>query len=58
MSNLSLNQREEHCQDLNNFTKDIHREIIETISTLNWTIETIESDVSILISHRHLNENT
>ncbi|XP_017764626.1 PREDICTED: U11/U12 small nuclear ribonucleoprotein 48 kDa protein-like [Eufriesea mexicana] len=44
MSNFSLNEREEHYQNLNNFTKKIHHEIIETISTLNWTIESIESD--------------
>lgn len=58
MLNSSMNDRESQCQSLDDFTKKIHQEIVETISTLNWTIESIETDVSILevISHQQLNK--
>lgn len=58
MLNSSMNDRESQCQSLDDFTEKIHQEIVETISTLNWTIESIGTDVSILeiISHQQLNE--
>lgn len=58
MLNSSMNDRESQCQSLDDFTKKIHQEIVETISTLNWTIESIGTDVSILkiISHQQLNK--
>lgn len=44
MLNSSMNDRESQCQSLDDFTKKIHQEIVETISTLNWTIESIGTD--------------
>ncbi|KOC66602.1 U11/U12 small nuclear ribonucleoprotein 48 kDa protein [Habropoda laboriosa] len=44
MLNRTMNERKEQRQTLSNFTKKINREIIETASTLDWTIESIETD--------------
>ena len=57
MLNSAINEREIQCQNLDDFTKKIHQEIVEITSSLNWTIESIKADVSILIlistSHRY-----
>lgn len=53
MLNSVMNERETQCQNLDNFTKEIHQEIIEITSSLNWTMESIKADVSILIFHQY-----
>lgn len=52
MLNSSINDREDQYQKLINFTKEIDQEIIKIISALNWTIESIKLDVSMLISYK------
>ncbi|CAK9812302.1 U11/U12 small nuclear ribonucleoprotein 48 kDa protein [Anthophora plagiata] len=44
MLNRTINERKDQCQNLSNFTKEINREIVEAASTLDWTIESIETD--------------
>lgn len=57
MLNSAMDEREIQCQNLDDFTKKIHQEIVEITSSLNWTMESIKADVSILIlisiSHRY-----
>lgn len=53
MLNCTLNQREYQYQNLNNFTNQVYQEIVDITSNLGWTVESIETDVSItLIFHR------
>lgn len=52
MLNSSINDREDQYQKLINFTKEIDQEIIKITSALNWTIESIKLDVSMLISYK------
>lgn len=49
MFNCSTPQREEQWKNLNGFTKKVQEEIMETISSLGWSAESIENDVSILL---------
>ncbi|CAD1479542.1 unnamed protein product [Heterotrigona itama] len=44
MLNSAMNERESQCQNLDNFTKKIHQEIVEITSSLNWTMESIKAD--------------
>ncbi|CAK9827148.1 U11/U12 small nuclear ribonucleoprotein 48 kDa protein [Anthophora retusa] len=44
MLNRTINERKDQCQNLSNFTKEINREIVQVASTLDWTIESIETD--------------
>lgn len=44
MLNRTINERKDQCQNLSNFTKEINREIVQVASTLDWTIEGIETD--------------
>ncbi|KZC10449.1 PREDICTED: U11/U12 small nuclear ribonucleoprotein 48 kDa protein-like [Dufourea novaeangliae] len=44
MLNCTLNQREIRYRNLNNFTKEVHKEITELTSALGWTMESIEID--------------
>ncbi|XP_043518331.1 U11/U12 small nuclear ribonucleoprotein 48 kDa protein-like isoform X2 [Frieseomelitta varia] len=44
MLNSAMNEREIQCQNLDDFTKKIHQEIVEITSSLNWTMESIKAD--------------
>ncbi|KOX68303.1 U11/U12 small nuclear ribonucleoprotein 48 kDa protein [Melipona quadrifasciata] len=44
MLNSTMNEREIQCQNLDDFTKKIHQEIVEITSSLNWTMESIKAD--------------
>lgn len=52
MLNSSINEREDQYQKLIDFTKEIDQEIIKITSALNWTIERIKLDVSMLLSYK------
>lgn len=47
MLNCTISRREVEYQNLMDFTEKIHQEIVDIVSTLGWSIETIKSDVRV-----------
>ncbi|XP_054001007.1 uncharacterized protein LOC128888301 isoform X3 [Hylaeus anthracinus] len=44
MLNCTSIQREGQCQNLNDFTEEVHQDITNITSALGWTVESIETD--------------
>ncbi|XP_012142652.1 U11/U12 small nuclear ribonucleoprotein 48 kDa protein [Megachile rotundata] len=44
MLNYALRRREEEYQNLNNFTTKVHHEIMNVVSTLGWSMDSMKTD--------------